>query len=103
VTDVRERSYVPTEQAANGAKPPPARERTPAEIEADIERTRTQLAGTIDEIADRVHPKRVAQRGVDRARSVVMDGNGRPRPIPVAAAAIGAVALIALTVWRKRH
>ncbi len=34
--------------------------RTPAQIEADINRRRQELAATLDEIAVRVHPKTVA-------------------------------------------
>ena len=45
------------------ARPPAnGRERTPAEIEADIERTRARLAGTVDAIADRVKPANVVRR-----------------------------------------
>ncbi|MFD0665593.1 DUF3618 domain-containing protein [Thermocatellispora tengchongensis] len=35
----------------------------PDELERRIERTRAELARTVDAIADRVSPKRVAQRG----------------------------------------
>lgn len=40
----------------------------PDELERKIERTRAELARTVDAIADRVSPKRVAQRGVARAK-----------------------------------
>lgn len=40
----------------------------PEEIERDIERTRDELSVTIDAIADRVSPKRVASRGVASAK-----------------------------------
>ena len=51
------------------ARPPAARpERTPAEIEADIERTRARLAGTVDAIAEKVKPANVARRGVEVGR-----------------------------------
>jgi hypothetical protein len=42
--------------------------RDPAEIEREIERTRGELAQTVDELVDRVSPGRVAQRGADRLR-----------------------------------
>ncbi|MDF5752627.1 DUF3618 domain-containing protein [Spongiactinospora sp. TRM90649] len=41
----------------------------PDELERTIERTRADLARTVDAIADRVSPKRVAERGVARARA----------------------------------
>lgn len=40
----------------------------PAALEREIERTRAELARTIDAIADRVSPKRVAERGVAKVK-----------------------------------
>jgi hypothetical protein len=84
------------------ARPPAnGRERTPAEIEADIERTRARLAGTVDAIADRVRPANVARRGVDSVKAQVVDSQGHlraPRVAVLAAAVVGAVGLV---VWRR--
>ena len=41
----------------------------PDELERRIESTRADLARTVDAIADRVSPKRVAQRGVAKVRA----------------------------------
>lgn len=41
----------------------------PEALEKQIERTRAELALTVDAIADRVSPKRVAERGVARVRA----------------------------------
>jgi hypothetical protein len=41
----------------------------PAALEREIERTRVELARTVDAIADRVSPKRVAGRGVAKVKS----------------------------------
>ncbi|MFC4057499.1 DUF3618 domain-containing protein [Planomonospora corallina] len=41
-------------------------ETDPAELERRIERTRAELARTVDEIADRVRPRNVARRTVAR-------------------------------------
>lgn len=77
----------------------------PAAIEADIEATRARLAGTVDELAVRVHPKTIAQRGIDdaklRAQAAVTTPNGQLRVERVAAVAVAAVSLIVLTVWRR--
>lgn len=43
----------------------------PISIQRDIENTRAELAETIDAIADRVSPKRVASRGAARVREAV--------------------------------
>ncbi|MEW9533024.1 DUF3618 domain-containing protein [Microbispora sp. NPDC049125] len=41
----------------------------PDALEREIERTRAELARTVDAIADRVSPKRVAERGVVRFKT----------------------------------
>jgi hypothetical protein len=44
------------------------RARDPEALEREIERTRDELARTIDALADRVSPKKVASRGVARLK-----------------------------------
>lgn len=84
------------------ARPPAARaERTPAEIEAEIERTRARLAGTVDAIAEKVKPANVARRGVESAKAQVVDERGELRPDRVAAAALAFAAMLGLLVWRR--
>jgi hypothetical protein len=83
------------------ARPPESRpERTPAEIEAEIERTRARLAGTVDAIADRVSPANVARRSAESAKSQFVDEQGKPRAarVAVALAVAGAVGFL---VWRR--
>jgi proteasome assembly chaperone (PAC2) family protein len=41
------------------------RPRDPDQIEREIETTRTQLAGTLDELAEKVSPKRLAGQAKD--------------------------------------
>jgi hypothetical protein len=100
VTHTTERAQVSMEHAADRVG---GDARNPAEIEAEIERTRAQLAGTIDEITDRVHPKRLAQRGVARVKDAFVDEQGRPRPRPLIVAAAGTAVLVAFAIWRKRR
>jgi len=83
----------------NRATPP----RTPAQIEAELERTRTELARTIDEIADRVAPRNVARRAVGKVRAQFVDGEGRVRAGRVGAMAVGVAAFVALNIWRRRR
>lgn len=60
--------------------------RDPAAIEHEIERTRDELARSIDLLADRLSPKRVAQRGMAKAKeeanAVAMDLGGLVRREP---------------------
>ncbi len=55
----------------------------PAEIQHQIEQTRAELASTIDQIADKVHPKRVASRGVQTVKDKVDDLRHRGTPAAV--------------------
>jgi hypothetical protein len=73
-------------------------QRTPAQIQQEIELTRAQLANTIDELAERASPKRVAAAG--KAQLI-----GTPKGRAVLAAAGGLlVAWVGLKlVARRRH
>ena len=59
---------------------------------ADIDRTRTELARTIDAISDRVSPKRNVQRAAGRFRARVSQVN------PVVAGAAAAAVVVGVTV-----
>ncbi|RLK52554.1 DUF3618 domain-containing protein [Microbacterium telephonicum] len=43
---------------------------SPDEIRADIERTRRELGGDVDALADKVNPSKIVDRQVDRVRGV---------------------------------
>lgn len=100
--------------------------RTPAQIEADIARRRSELATTLDEIGVRMHPSTIigdakakvaskvdhtagracafANRVVADVRSQFMTDEGVPRLeriVPAAMVAVGVLGL--LTVSSKRH
>ncbi len=62
------------------------------ELVADIDRTRAQLARTIDTIADRVSPKKNVNRAVEqvRQRAAQID--------PIIAGAAAAAVVVGLTV-----
>ena len=65
----------------------------PAALAAEIEKTREDLAGTLDAIADKVSPKRVAKRTSKRVAASVKEGATAAKDSVVegAAAAKGAV------------
>ena len=83
------------------ARPPADRERSPAEIEAEIERTRVRLAGTVDAIADRVKPANVARRSAESAKAQLVDSNGHPRVPRVLALSAAVAGAIGYLVWRR--
>jgi uncharacterized protein DUF3618 len=91
--------------------------RDPEELEREIERTREDLAGTIDEIADRLSPRNVARRGVERAKNEAGQAatavgmmvvprdpeSGEPQlnPRAVGTGAVVVVGLAVLILWRR--
>jgi Protein of unknown function (DUF3618) len=84
------------------AREPASRpERTPAEIEAEIERTRARLAGTVDAIAERVKPANIARRALDSAKAQVVNADGSLRPGRVAVLAVVVAGTAGLLLWRR--
>ena len=74
-------------------------QRNPAEIQQEIELTRAQLANTIDELAERASPKRVAAVGKEQLI-------GTPKGRAVLGASAGLIVAwvaIKVIVARKRR
>jgi Protein of unknown function (DUF3618) len=72
----------------------------PDTLVADIERTRENLARTIDAIADRVSPANNARRLMDRVREQASQVDVR---YVAAGAAVLAGAAVFMIVRRRRH
>lgn len=77
----------------------------PAAIEADIEATRARLAGTVDELAVRMHPKEIARRSADDAKTKLREAtttpDGKLRVERLAAVGAAVAALLGVIVWRR--
>ena len=73
--------------------------RDPDTLVKQIERTREDLARTIDTLTQRVSPGNVVRRAMSR----VLDQVSRPEVQFVAGAAVLAVAGVAVLVWRRRR
>ena len=69
----------------------------PRELVTEIERTRMELTRTIDEIADRVSPSKVAQRASARVREQVSQID----PLVGGAVALAAVSVTCYLIWRR--
>ena len=66
---------------------------------AEIDRTRAELARTIDAISDRVNPK----KNVDRAMEQFRERAGQVNPLMAGAAAAALVlGVTVMFVWRRR-
>jgi hypothetical protein len=95
--------------SAPGVTPSPDRAlpTDPAELEAEIERTRQRLVGTVDELAGRLKPKALAKRGADDLRTrldnAIRTPDGSLRVERLAAVAAGLAALASLVVWNRRR
>lgn len=83
----------------------------PQALQQEIERSRQELARTIDELADRVNPKNVAERGAERLKEEVdhvrrtvdsairvPDEDGEPGPINPKIVMVGVGVVVGLTV-----
>ncbi len=67
---------------------------------ADIDRTRAELARTIDAISDRVSPKKNARRVLGQVRQRVAQID----PVLAGGAAVAVAAgIVVLVVWRRRR
>jgi len=90
-------------EAPTGSSPePPSPQRTPDEIEHELDETTDRLAARVDALVDRVSPAAIADRGRAALRRAVMTPQGRPRA-EVVGALIGGLIGIAVLVWRARH
>jgi hypothetical protein len=69
----------------------------PSELVTEIERTRANLAQTIDEITDRVSPANVARRSADR----VKDRVSQVDPLVGGAVALAVVSVTCYLIWRR--
>lgn len=69
-------------------------ERTPADIQRDIDRTRDALAGTLDQLVERAHPKRLVEGGKAQVQSFFQTPKGK-------AIVAGAGAVLVLLVGRR--
>ncbi|HEY6493207.1 MAG TPA: DUF3618 domain-containing protein [Trebonia sp.] len=69
----------------------------PTALVGEIERTRADLARTIDEIADRVSPSNVAKRTADSA----MERISQVDPLVGGAVALAVVSVTCYLVWCK--
>jgi len=73
-----------------------------AELVADIDRTRTELARTIDAITDRVSPKKNVDRAMEQVRKRASQIDPLMAGAAAAAVVVGITALFLLRRRRKR-
>jgi hypothetical protein len=72
-------------------------------LEAKIERSREELAASIDAIAVKVAPKNVASAAKAKARGIVVDSEGNIKKDKAAVLGGIALAFVTFVVWRRFH
>jgi hypothetical protein len=79
--------------------------RTPAQIEADIAQTRVRLAGTLDELSERLSPRAAVRRANSSVRGAFTtpDGSVRKDRSAMAAGALAAVVGGGVALWLHRR
>jgi hypothetical protein len=78
-------------------------EPTPTTLEAELEDTRERLAGTIDELLHRAHPKTIISREVAGVKAYFVDpATGEPRTENILKVVGGVVATIAVFALIRR-
>ena len=73
-----------------------------AELEAQIEAQRDQLAETVDQLTHKLDVKTQAKERAAQVADRVTTAEGAPRP-ELVAAVIGVVLLVATLVWWRRR
>jgi len=74
--------------------------RDPEMIQREIEQTRAQLAGTLDELAERADPKRVASQGM---AALTETARGRAVLATAAGLVVLRIALALVSRQRRKH
>lgn len=88
---------------SNGSTSPGTEESNdPDAIRQEIERTRDDLADTVDALHAKLDVKGQARAKVDQVKSQATTASGKPRPELIAGAA-GVVLLIAGLVWWRKQ
>ena len=78
-----------------------ADERTPAQIQREIEQARDQLAVSLDQLAERTSPKRLATQTKDNLMAQAMSPQGK-KVIAITTAAIASLILLS-RIRARRH
>ncbi len=74
----------------------------PEAIREDIERTREDLAETVDALQAKLDVKAQAKARVAHAKDVATTPAGKPRPDLVAGATVAVLLVAGLVWWRRR-
>jgi MYXO-CTERM domain-containing protein len=86
-----------------GTHDPGANGSSPAQLEADIERQRDELASTVDALQARLDVKTRARHKAEDVRDRVTTDDGRPRPEVVGVVGLAVALAVGLVALRRRR
>ena len=89
-----------TDLRPNGTAPSTSND--PEAIRADIERTRDDLAQTVDALHAKLDVKTRAKDKVAQVKNSATTNDGKPRPEVIAVAVAALVVVAGLVWWRRR-
>jgi len=72
------------------------------ELVDEIERIRRRLAGTVDQLVDRAHPKSIARRSLQSVKNRFVDEHGSARFETIVPVVAGTAAVITAIVLIRR-
>jgi hypothetical protein len=103
VLSLAPRPQTPTHRgAAGGGHEREPDNRSPAQIEADIEHTRDRLAGTLDELSERLTPRALVRRANTKTRGLFVAPDGGMRKDRAAIAAGSVISVLGGCVALRR-
>ena len=68
----------------------------------EIEQIRLRLAGTVDQLVDRAHPRSIAQRSLQSVKNRFVDEQGSPKFETIVPVVAGAAAVVTAIVLLRR-
>lgn len=77
--------------------------KSPQQLSARIEARQDRIAGNIDELVGRIHPKAVATRMANKARDTFFTEDGDLRPERLAAVGVAMVAVVGVVFRVATH
>ena len=99
-TPINVGACAPTDLRPNGTAPSTSND--PEAIRADIERTRDDLAQTVDALHAKLDVKTRAKDKVAQVKNSATTSDGKPRPEVIAVAVAALVVVAGLVWWRRR-
>ncbi len=84
---------VEPKQADSGST---ASERSPDQIQSDIDAAQQRLADQVDELSDRLQPQALAEDAIGGVKRLFVEEDGSPKAKPIAIVAGGIASLVVL-------